>query len=158
VRARESLARRSGTLPRMVSQAVAGACRCGAVRLEIELPTLFCAHCHCTICRRQHGAAFVTWVGVATERFRLRAGQECIVWHASSEHGRRSFCGRCGTALLFETSRHPGRVDVPLALLEGPIDRPPQLHVFFDDRVPWVRVDDALPKLGGVSGLEPLEG
>ena len=31
------------------AQRVPGACLCGAVRFTITLPTLFCAHCHCTM-------------------------------------------------------------------------------------------------------------
>jgi hypothetical protein len=43
-----------------------------------------------------------------------------------------------------------------LANLHGPIDREPQLHVYFDDRAEWVAVDDGLPRLGGKTGLEPI--
>jgi hypothetical protein len=40
--------------------------------------------------------------------------------------------------------------------MEGPIDRDPQVHVYFDDRAPWIAVDEKLPRLGGQSGVEPL--
>ena len=40
-------------------------------------------------------------------------------------------------------------VDIVLANMTDPIDRPPQAHFFFDDRVAWVNVDDGLPRLGG---------
>ena len=33
----------------MASSIVTGSCFCGAVKFEIELPTLFCGHCHCSI-------------------------------------------------------------------------------------------------------------
>ena len=46
------------------SQQVRGACLCGAVGFTVTLPTLFCGHCHCTMCRRNHGAGFVTWIAV----------------------------------------------------------------------------------------------
>ena len=39
----------------------------------------------------------------------------------------------------------------------GPIDRPPQLHVYFDDRAGWLDLDDDLPRLGGETGLEPIK-
>ena len=81
-----------------------------------------------------------------------------LVRLASSEHGSRSFCGRCGSSLLCESTHHPDRVDVVLANLHGPIDREPELHVYFDDRADWVRVDDGLPRLGGKTGLEPTGG
>jgi hypothetical protein len=128
---------------------VSGACLCGGVRFTVTLPTLFCAHCHCSMCRRNHGAAFVTWIGASRERLALDAGSALLTRYASSEHGSRTFCSRCGTSLFCENAAHPERVDVPLANLSGPIDRAPQLHAFFDDRADWTDVNDSLPRLGG---------
>jgi hypothetical protein len=125
-----------------------GACLCGAVRLAIRPPTLYCGHCHCSLCRRAHGAAFVTWVGVPGDRLSVEDAEGQLARYRSSEHGTRSFCRRCGSALFYESATHPDRFDVVRANLEGEIDRAPQLHVFFDDRVDWFPIDDALPKLG----------
>ncbi len=136
---------------------VAGACLCGAVRFRAQLPSLFCAHCHCSLCRRSHGAGYVTWFAVPRAQLELDAGAAELVRYASSEHGSRSFCGRCGSSLFCESALHPDRVDVVLANMQGPIDRAPQLHVWFDDRADWVFADDGLPRLGGPSGMEPLE-
>lgn len=132
-----------------------GSCLCGAVRFRIGFPTMFCGHCHCRLCRRSHGAGFVTWVGVEKERFSLEAGRDALVRFRSSDHGTRSFCGTCGSTLFCETTRHPERIDVVLANLDTPVDRAPQLHVFFDHRAEWVTVEDGLPCLGGESGMEP---
>jgi hypothetical protein len=135
---------------------VQGACLCGAVRFEVGLPTLFCAHCHCSMCRRGHGAGYVTWFGVPHERFRVRAGEERLVRYRSSEHGTRTFCGTCGSTLFCESTNHPDWIDIVLANLEGPIDRAPESHFYFDDRAGWVAVADGLPRFGGKSGIEPL--
>src|SRR5262249_35191119 len=108
---------------------VTGSCLCGAVRFRVTLPTLFCAHCHCSLCPRNHGAAYVTWFGIARERLALEAGADVLVRHLSSEHGSRSFCGRCGSSLFCESTRHPDHVDVVLASMLGPIDRAPAMHV-----------------------------
>ena len=43
------------------STKVEGGCLCGAVRFSLELPSKWCAHCHCSMCRRAHGAGYVTW-------------------------------------------------------------------------------------------------
>jgi hypothetical protein len=137
---------------------VSGGCLCGAVRFTVKLPTMFCAHCHCSMCRRNHGAGYVTWFGVAPERLTVESGAERLVRYLSSEHGSRSFCGRCGSSLFCENARHPERVDVPLATMDAPIDREPQVHVFFDCRAPWVTIGDELPRLGGATGVESLPG
>ena len=117
-------------------------------------PNVGCGHC--SMCRRAHGAGYVTWVGVRTAQLRVVAGADCLVRYPSSDHGVRQFCGRCGSSLFCESTHHPERVDVTLTNLQGEIDRPPELHVYFDDRAPWVRIGDDLPRLGGTTGLEPL--
>lgn len=132
-----------------------GSCLCGGVVFEVALPTLVCAHCHCTMCRRAHGAAFVTWFTVPRSQWRVTAGEQVLQRYRSSDHGTRSFCGRCGSSLFFETSQEPDRVDIVLANMDGAIDRPPQLHIYIDDQVPWFGLEDGLPQLGGESGKEP---
>jgi hypothetical protein len=141
----------------MAENEVSGRCLCGSVRFTAQLPSLFCAHCHCSMCRRNHGAAYVTWFAVPRGRLSLQSGEEELVRYASSEHGSRSFCKRCGTSLFCENTAHPDGVDIPLASVDGPIDRAPQAHVFFDSGADWVAVGDALPRLGGKTGLEPLK-
>ena len=136
--------------------AVPGSCFCGAVRFELELPTLFCGHCHCSMCRRAHGAGYVTWTGVPRGRFRLVSGAENLNIYKSSDHGRRSFCGVCGSSLFCETDAHPDEIDIVLSNLAGEIDRQPEMHFYFSDRAGWVVVGDELPRLGGKTGMEPL--
>jgi hypothetical protein len=109
------------------------------------------------MCRRVHGAAFVTWFSVPQDRFRILEGGDHLVRHESSSHGVRSFCGVCGSSLFYETSEHPDQIDVVLANMLGPIDREPQVHVYFSDRVAWIDGADALPRVGGASGLEPID-
>jgi hypothetical protein len=140
----------------MSDAVVRGSCLCGAVRFSAQLPSLFCGHCHCTMCQRNHGAGFVTWFAVPRDRFALIEGEDALETYLSSEHGTRKFCRRCGSSLLCESSHHPNQVDIPLANVDGPIDRPPQAHVYFDDRASWVEVADGLPRLGGTTGMEPV--
>jgi hypothetical protein len=127
----------------------AGSCLCGAVRFEIEPPTLFCAHCHCRFCRRAHGAAFVTWVGAAEDRFACTSGEDQVRWHQSTEQSRRGFCSTCGTTLFYTSILSPGEVHVARACIDGDIDREPKAHVFYDQRVPWGGLDEELPTYDG---------
>jgi hypothetical protein len=136
---------------------VGGSCFCGAIRFSVQMPSLFCGHCHCRMCRRSHGAGHVTWFVVKREQFRIDSGEESLVRHASSDHGTRSFCGRCGSSLLCESTHHADQVDIVLANMDGPIDQAPQMHIFFDDRAEWTDIQDALPRLGGETGMEPID-
>lgn len=140
----------------METQTVSGACFCGVVRFQVELPSLFCGHCHCSMCRRAHGAGYVTWFAVPNERFKFLRGPDRLVRYRSSDHGTRSFCGTCGSTLFCESTRHPNVIDIVLANMEGKIDIAAQAHFYFDDRADWVQVLDNLPRLGGKTGMEPL--
>ena len=125
---------------------VAGSCLCGAVRFEAQLPSLWCAHCHCTQCQRFHGAPLVTWVGFNEDDVSFTVGENRVTWYSSSAPAQRGFCGACGSSFLFRSERWPGELHISLTNLHGPIDREPEAHVFYDSHVPWLELGDELPK------------
>ncbi len=139
-----------------MSDPVTGSCFCGAVRFSVKPPSLFCTHCHCTMCQRAHGAAYVTWFAVPYAQFSIDTGADVLQRFASSDHGTRSFCSRCGSSLFCESKHKPDHIDIVLANLSAPLDRSPQAHAYWDDRAAWDRADDGLPKLGGKTGVEPI--
>jgi hypothetical protein len=123
-----------------------GGCLCGAVRFRIGLPALWVAHCHCSMCRRAQGAGFVTWVGTDEKRFVVESGADILRRYQSSAEGSRSFCGRCGSPLFFQSSRWPGEVHVTLASLDDPSGLEPQAHAYWKSRASWIGWDGgALP-------------
>ncbi len=140
-----------------------GACLCGAVRFEVSLPALYCGHCHCSMCRRAHGAAYVTWVGVAKRDLRVLEGAGLLAEYQSSDKGRRSFCSSCGSQLFCDISTEPDTIDVVLTAIDNDSSPArslpePQAHVFFDCRAGWtVTPDDGLPRLGGADGMQSLD-
>ncbi len=140
----------------MSSRSIQGGCLCGEIRYEVQTPTKWCSHCHCSMCRRAHGAAFVTWFGVESSQFQIVEGEQSLGRHASSEEAMRSFCLVCGTTMFFESSQWPGEIHITLASLEDKLDREPTAHVFYTDRASWVEIHDELPKRGGATGVEEV--
>jgi hypothetical protein len=49
--------------------------------------------------------------------------------------------------MFFESTAAPDETHIARAYILGAIDREPQFHAFFDQRVDWLTVDVALPKL-----------
>jgi hypothetical protein len=139
----------------MGHEAIGGGCLCGAVRFEVTGPLDRVAHCHCTMCQRAHGAAFVTWAAVPEAGFRITAGEGDLTHYRSSEIGTRSFCRRCGSSMFCRLDTRPGEIDVALASLAADHGASPRAHLFWDDRADWVDLADRLPRLGGASGYEP---
>jgi len=121
-----------------------GACLCEALCYRIQAPTKWCAHCHCSLCQRAHGAGFVTWVGVEARQFVLLEDTS-LVWFASSPQAERGFCSRCGSSVLFRSSRWPGEIHVARACIAGAIDREPTAHVYTASKARWIELGDDLP-------------
>lgn len=130
----------------MADDKVAGGCLCGAVRLEVQLPSLWCAHCHCSMCQRFHGAPLVTWVGFRADAVTFTVGETRVSWYASSPPAQRGFCGQCGSSFLFRSERWPGELHISLTNLFGAIDREPEAHVFYGSHAPWLVLGDKLPR------------
>ncbi|MFN7972815.1 MAG: GFA family protein [Acidobacteriota bacterium] len=139
----------------MSDKTVRGACYCGAVAYEADLPSKFVCHCHCKNCQRAHGAGVVTWTGFKRPQFRLTSG-ETLRRHVTDTGATRSFCGTCGTPLFYESPRWAEDIHIAVATLLDPIDAPPKAHVYADRSPAWCPINDDLPRYGGESGTEPL--
>ena len=126
-------------------ETVKGGCYCGGVRFAAVPPFGGAAHCHCSMCRRSHGAAFVTWLVTETERFALEP-TATLEWFSSSAQSERGFCGRCGTTLFFRSSVCPGETHVVLAALDEGHGVVPNAHCFSDQQVSWAPIADDLPR------------
>lgn len=122
-----------------------GSCLCGAVRYEVAGPFDLMAHCHCSMCRKHHGAMFATFLTAPLAGFRWLAGEELVANYHSSENGHRPFCGRCGSAAP-TIMRETGLVFVPAGNLDGDPGIRPQMHMFTASRAQWFPITDALPQ------------
>ncbi len=123
-----------------------GSCLCGSVRVEGRLPSKWVAHCHCTYCRRAHGAPFVTWAGFHAADVSIEDPESRLQWYESSPGARRGSCSRCGSPMIFTSTRWPGETHLARALLDEHLDKQPSMHVFYDTHVSWLKVRDGLPK------------
>lgn len=136
-----------------------GTCLCGSVRYAVDAPFEMMLHCHCSMCRKHHGAMFATFVSAPLAAFRWLAGEDAIAQHRSSEQGVRSFCKHCGSVAP-QLMPDPGIVILPAGNLEGDPGIRPQGHIFVGSKAPWYAITDSLPQhdayppeLGGGSGV-----
>ena len=133
-----------------------GRCLCGAVAFETAGAPRFVAHCHCQSCRRNTGSAVATFVGVLNDQFRYTKGAPKTF--GSSPGVRRSFCGDCGTPLTYQADFYPNEVHVYVSTFDRPEDFTPQLHVFVSEAIPWLHIDDNLPRYATTSrDAKPIE-
>ena len=126
-----------------------GGCLCGAVRYRAHGDPLFVAHCHCQSCRRASGAALLTFVGYATADVHFTGASRARF--QSSPGVSRSFCPRCGTPLAYEADRYPDEVHLTISTFDAPDRFEPRLHVWTEDRIAWLQLDDHLPQYARLS-------
>ena len=119
-----------------------GRCHCGDIRYRLTGEARH-ALCHCQDCRRAAGAPAVAWALVAEDKVEI-TGEPRI--YASSEHGRRHFCGNCGAGLFYTNEAiFPGMVDIQSATLDQPDALPLHAQIQTADRIGWMAHLDDLP-------------
>jgi len=116
---------------------VRGGCLCGAVRLVAALPPNWVAHCHCSMCRRAHGAGFVTWAGFPRGAISVESGEAMLTRFKSSAAATRSFCSHCGSMLFFESGHWPDEKHVALGCLDSAEGLEPTAHAYWESRARW---------------------
>jgi len=128
-----------------------GGCACGALRYEVEGPIEEAHHCHCSVCRRFHGAAFATYARVRTKKLRFESGADHRQEFRSSEHVTRTFCRACGSSLFFAHAAVPQFVWVATGTLDDDTakDIAPDAHVFVGSKASWWSIDDELSQNDG---------
>lgn len=125
---------------------IRGSCLCKSVRYEVRGPLGRASHCHCSMCRKAHGAAFATYARVKRSDFALLAGQEHIATYRSSPGVARTFCRNCGSTLQFVTDARPESFALALGTLDDDPGVRPALHIFAGSKAPWYDITDGLPE------------
>ena len=125
---------------------VSGSCLCGGVLYEIAGPLTGALHCHCSMCRKAHGAAFRSRARVRAVDFRWVMGEHLLTWYESSPGTHRGFCGVCGSKLLSRFDRDSSGYGLPLGALDGDPEVRPAVHVFVAHKAPWFEIADGLPQ------------
>lgn len=121
-----------------------GHCLCGDVSFEYEGPENWRGHCHCESCRRNTASPFTSFLGVAKAAYRYTGKPPAV--YESSPGVRRLFCTNCGSPVAYESDRWPEEIHFYAAGLEKPEAYVPDFHVHWAEKMPWIELDDDLPK------------
>jgi hypothetical protein len=125
---------------------IRGSCLCGSIRYEVRGLLGPATHCHCSMCRKAHGAAFGTYARVQKVDFVLVSGAEDIASYLSSPEVTRTFCRKCGSTLQFIRSTRPNTFSLVLGTLDDDPGVRPVMHIHIESKVPWLDINDGLPQ------------
>lgn len=124
-----------------------GSCLCGGVKYEVSSEIKAVSHCHCSMCRKAHGAAFATYGSVPSEKHVFTEGEALLRRYQSSDFVTRTFCSLCGSPLLWRSQKKFIEwVSFPLGTLDTPYVPLNQKHLHVTSKAPWHHVEE--PPLG----------
>ena len=123
---------------------ISGHCECGRVRYQVDGEIEDFSHCHCSQCRRLHGAAYATFAGVARDGFRYLSGEDDIKIYASSAFNDRVFCSNCGSNIMVATKKEPEFLYLSMSTIDGDPPRPEGYHIYVGSKAAWHDIDDDL--------------
>lgn len=113
-----------------------GKCLCGSVEFEVLDPPRGLLQCHCSLCRKQSGAASNAAFIVLSDQLLWHAGQHLISSYVKPSGFRSDFCSRCGSPVP-NPLRSTSYVWVPAGLLEEPSSFAITMHLFIGSKASW---------------------
>ncbi len=125
---------------------IKGGCQCGKVQYAADSEVSDLSHCHCSMCRKLHGAAYATFAAVERNKFQWSAGEAVVKAYSSSDTIDRYFCGNCGSQLLVIYKPEPDVAYLTMGTVDGNPDCPPAYHQFVGSKAPWHEITDDQPQ------------
>ena len=119
-----------------------GGCQCGAVRYRLDAEPYGANICHCRMCQKATGGAFMASGTVPIDRLIWTRGAPKVF--ASSAIAERGFCAQCGTPLTFRYIKR-NRISVTIGSLDDPTAVTPAIQYGVESKLPWL--DSAVASL-----------
>ncbi|MBY4894931.1 GFA family protein [Rhodobacteraceae bacterium N5(2021)] len=132
-----------------------GRCYCGGVQVNATARPQTVSYCHCSDCRRLSGAPVAAFAAFASADLRFTPSKGPR--RSFSKGVDRWFCPDCGTQLAATYDYLLDQVYVPLGLLDQANTLAPESHGHTDSALPWLHIEDDLPRDGASSRVRLQE-
>ncbi|WPN56047.1 GFA family protein [Pseudomonas sp. P9_31] len=125
-----------------------GSCLCGAVEYQLSKSPKALSHCHCSQCRKSHGAAFASYGSVLRCDLQLIRGGDNIKSYKSSESVLRQFCCHCGSSLFWSRNQddYSDWISIALGTLDSTFTSDNQKHIEVASKASWYHIQGHWPQ------------
>lgn len=127
-----------------------GGCLCNGIRYEYDGRIEEISMCHCSMCRKAQGSAYVAVGPIRANLFRITQGRDLLKEYRAVPHKARVFCSHCGSPLYSARDDLPDVLRLRLGTLETPIQCSNAYHIYFDSKADWEKVEDDLPRFAAM--------
>lgn len=113
-----------------------GKCLCSAVQFKItgDVPNLY--QCHCSLCRKQSGAASNAATLVHKDKFSWKSGEDKITRYKMEDGFTSYFCSICGSPVP-NPLRDTDKIWIPAGALPGEIASRIVVHIYTKSKASW---------------------
>ncbi len=122
---------------------IRGSCLCGEITYEVSGPFISAVNCHCSRCRRAHGAAFGSYAEFNSGQFRWLSGEK-LVKNYGPEKSAYCFCSKCGSNVAATWEGEV--VQVTFGTMKGDPRIYPNCHVYVGSKAAWHEIADGKPQ------------
>lgn len=117
-------------------------CLCGKIAFEAqEIPTMV-FNCHCSRCRKSHGAAYATQVICQKSSLNFLRGKNILSEYEVSGV-IRAFCSYCGSRLM-NYSKQEEYLSIALSVIDNGINLKPLGECFVNEKLPFIQLDSSI--------------
>lgn len=127
-----------------------GSCLCGGIAYEVELLPENTFNCHCSFCRKAHGADYATVVFAKGETLKITKGEDLLSEYENALGSLRGFCSKCGSRLMNYAHDKTAYLCIVLASIDTPVEFKPLAHVNLESKAPWHEPDASIPSFQGL--------
>ena len=128
---------------------IKGSCMCGAIEYEVELIQGKIYNCHCSRCRKAHGAAFATQAFAKGDTLRILKGKEYLHEYTGGK-GVRAFCSICGSRLMNFAPDKSTYLSVALSSVDSEFEGKPVAHANVESKASWHEPSTEIPSYQGL--------
>lgn len=130
-----------------MEQLYSGSCLCGGVTFRAGGFSSRAANCHCSMCRKFHGAAFGTLVSVSDIEW--LSGRELLKEFTGQNGTVRTFCSECGSSLGFRIKGASfDELELAIATFDEDVPVAIDVHIYTNYKANWCQIKDDLVQYG----------
>lgn len=125
---------------------IVGGCLCRGVRYAYDGEIREISMCHCAMCRKAQGSAFVAASPIESARFHMTAGHDLLKAYRATPDKARVFCSNCGSPIYSMRDDLPGVLRLRVGTVDTPITCVNVYHAHVASKASWYVIADALPR------------
>ena len=138
------------------AQFATGQCRCGEITISISDKPVLSSQCHCKDCQRLSGTGHFS-LAFFDEGSVTISGQ-ATGYTVTTDRGNRNtryFCPKCGSRMYGINTGRPGKVSIPVGILDDNSWYEPDVVVYTRQRESWDITRSDIPNFEEMPPIPP---